>query len=96
VVGCRRRHPLTAVANSSGVIVARIGSRWLHLNAINLAGAHVHGDGHRPAADFAIGGELLRGLAGVNEHLELLSAKWALYKFGFLHKTCGVPGLRLR
>ena len=63
-----------------------------HIQAQNFARRAFHGHLHGAAADFTISSEALRGLAGVNEHLKFLAAKWALNEFRFLHKTSGVPG----
>jgi hypothetical protein len=62
-----------------------------HIQAQNFARLAFDDHLHGTAADFAIGGEPLRGLAGVNEHLKFLPAKWTLNHFGFLHKIYGVP-----
>jgi len=84
------------ITGEVSAIMAKHPSIRAHIQAQNFARRAFHGHLHGAAADFAIGGEPLRGLAGVNEHFKFLPAKWALNKFRFLHKTCGGPGMRIR
>jgi hypothetical protein len=79
------------ITNRFDAIMAKHPSIWAHIQAQNFARLAFHEHLHGAAADFAIGGEPLRGLAGVNQHLKFLPAKWALNYFRFLHKTSGVP-----
>jgi hypothetical protein len=80
------------ITDEVGAIMAKHPSIRAHIQAQNFAGRAFHRHLHGAAADFAISGESLRGLAGVNEHFKFLTAKWALNEFRFLHKTYGVPG----
>jgi hypothetical protein len=77
------------IKHEVGAIMAKHPSIRANIQAQNFARCAFHGHLHGPAADFAIGGETLRGLAGINEHFKFLTAKWALNEFRFLHKTCG-------
>jgi hypothetical protein len=61
------------------------------IQAKNFARFAFDGDFDGPAADFAVGGEALRSLAGVNKHLKHLPTKWALDGFRFLHNADGFP-----
>ena len=79
------------ITDEFGAIIGKSPSIRAHSQAQNFARLAFHGHLHGAAADFAIGGEPLRGLAGVDEHFKLLPAKWTLNEFRFLHKDCVTP-----
>jgi hypothetical protein len=87
---------ITVISDKVSDIIVKSASIRAHIQAQNFARLAFHGHLHGAAADFAIRGEPLRGLAGVYQHFKFPPAKWALNEFGFLHKTYGAPGMRLR
>jgi hypothetical protein len=72
-------------------IIIKPASIWADIQAQNFARRAFHGHIERAAAYFAIGGEPLRGLGGVDKDFKFLAAKWTLNDFGFLHKNFVTP-----
>jgi hypothetical protein len=58
--------------------MAKFPSIRAHIQAQNFTRFALDGHFHGAAADFAIGGEALGGLGGVDEDFKGLPAKWAL------------------
>jgi hypothetical protein len=76
------------VMDGLGNIMLQLPSIGPDIQAQNLARLAIHDDFDGAAADFAIGGEPLRGLGGVDDDLELLATIRALDGCRLLH-----PGL---